>query len=301
MGSDHPSVSQSPGTVSPSARAAVIRILPPEREYRELLSGSVQIRTLVTHQGIRMVEFRLDGTPAQRTRRRPFRGPTRPGGPAAREQMLDVRGLRCRRKVGRRRKDNPRTGSIRPSGVRITTLRGEEMNGSPAVRVVADILMPRSATLERVDFYRSESLVATRDDFDSGTGTGTARRTQVRGADPGRIDTRFRAGKGQAGRRSASWKMPNSSRAPSTRMRSMVQLVQLQVLVVDGRGQSGPGPQARTISKFVKAAWELPIEALFTATDVPLVLGFAIDSSESMAAHLAPVEACGLRLPRNRP
>ena len=167
----------------------MIRILPPEREYRELLSGSVQIRTLVTHPGIRMVEFLLDGRPAQRTRRRPFKARLDLVDPP-REQTLDVRAYDAEgRLVGGERTILNRVDT--PLGVRITTLRGEEMNGSPAVRVVADILMPRSATLERVDFYRSESLVATRDDFDSGTGAGTARRTQGRRADPGRIAARF--------------------------------------------------------------------------------------------------------------
>ena len=64
-------------------------------------------------------------------------------------------------------------------------------------------------------------------------------------------------------------------------MRSDVQLVQLQVLVVDGRGD--PVPDLKPDDFEVREGGvELPVEALFTATDVPLVLGFAIDSSESM-------------------
>ena len=70
---EHPSAAPATGPVNPWARAAAIRILPPEREYRELLSGSVEIRTLVTHPAIRTVEFLLDGAPAQRKRKRPFK------------------------------------------------------------------------------------------------------------------------------------------------------------------------------------------------------------------------------------
>ena len=278
VGSDHPSVSQSPGTASPSARAAVIRILPPEREYRELLSGSVQIRTLVTHPGIRMVEFLLDGTPAQRTRRRPFKARLDLADPP-REQMLDVRAYDAEgRLVAGERTILNRVDT--PFGVRITTLRGEEMNGSPAVRVVADILMPRSATLERVDFYRSESLVATRDDFDSGTGAGTAGRTQVEALiqdvsthDFVRVRARLADGR----------ELEDAELLKGAEYQDEidVQLVQLQVLVVDGRGD--PVPDLKPDDFEVREGGvELPVEALFTATDVPLVLGFAIDSSESM-------------------
>lgn len=278
VGSDHPSVSQSPGTESPSARAAVIRILPPEREYRELLSGSVQIRTLVTHPGIRMVEFLLDGTPAQRTRRRPFKARLDLADPP-REQMLDVRAYDAEgRLVAGERTILNRVDT--PFGVRITTIRGEEINGSPAVRVVADILMPRSATLERVDFYRSESLVATRDDFDSGTGAGTAGRTQVEALiqdvsthDFVRVRARLADGR----------ELEDAELLEGAEYQDEidVQLVQLQVLVVDGRGD--PVPDLKPDDFEVREGGvELPVEALFTATDVPLVLGFAIDSSESM-------------------
>lgn len=278
VGSDHPSVSQSPGTASPSARAAVIRILPPEREYRELLSGSVQIRTLVTHPGIRMVEFLVDGTPAQRTRRRPFKARLDLADPP-REQTLDVRAYDAEgRLVAGERTILNRVDT--PFGVRITTIRGEEMNGSPAVRVVADILMPRSASLKRVDFYRSESLVATRDDFDSGTGAGTARRTQVEALirdvsthDFVRVRARLADGR----------ELEDAELLQGAEYQDEidVQLVQLQVLVVDGRGD--PVPDLKPDDFEVREGGvELPVEALFTATDVPLVLGFAIDSSESM-------------------
>lgn len=278
VGSDHPSVSQSPATASPSARAAVIRILPPEREYRELLSGSVQIRTLVTHPGIRTVEFLLNGTPAQRTRRRPFKARLDLADPP-REQTLDVRAYDAEgRLVGGERTILNRVDT--PFGVRIATVRGEETNGSPAVRVAADILRPRSATLERVDFYLSESLVATRDDFGSATGAGTAGRTRVEALiqdasthDFIRVRARLADGR----------ELEDAELLQGAEYQDEidVQLVQLQVLVVDGRGD--PVPDLKPDDFEVREGGvELPVEALFTANDVPLVLGFAIDSSESM-------------------
>ena len=278
VGSDHPSVSRSPGTVNPSARAAVIRILPPEREYRELLSGSVQIRTLVTHPGIRTVEFLLDGTPAQRTRRRPFNARLDLADPP-REQTLDVRAYDAEgRLVGGERTILNRVDT--PFGVRIATVRGEETNGSPAVRVAADILRPRSATLERVDFYLSESLVATRDDFGSATGAGTAGRTRVEALiqdastrDFVRVRARLTDGR----------ELEDAELLQGAEYQDEidVQLVQLQVLVVDDRGNPVPDLEPDDF-EVREGGVELPVEALFTATDVPLVLGFAIDSSESM-------------------
>ena len=278
VGSDHPSVSRSPGTMNPSARAAVIRILPPEREYRELLSGSVQIRTLVTHPDIRTVEFLLDGAPAQRTRRRPFKVRLDLADPP-REQTLDVRAYDGEgRLVGGERTILNRVDT--PFGVRIATVRGEETNGSPAVRVAADILRPRSATLERVDFYLSESLVATRDDFGSATGAGTAGRTRVEALiqhastrDFVRVRARLTDGR----------ELEDAELLQGAEYQDEidVQLVQLQVLVVDGRGNPVPDLEPDDF-EVREDGVELPVEALFTATDVPLVLGFAIDSSESM-------------------
>ena len=278
VGSDHPSVSRSPGTANPSARAAVIRILPPEREYRELLSGSVQIRTLVTHPGIRTVEFLLDGAPAQRTRRRPFKARLDLADPP-REQTLDVRAYDAEgRLAGGERTILNRVDT--PFGVRIATVRGEETNGSPAVRVAADILRPRSATLERVDFYLSESLVATRDDFGSATGAGTAGRTRVEALiqdastrDFVRVRARLTDGR----------ELEDAELLQGAEYQDEidVQLVQLQVLVVDGRGNPVPDLEPDDF-EVREDGVELPVEALFTATDVPLVLGFAIDSSESM-------------------
>lgn len=276
VGSDHPSVSRSPGTVNPSARAAVIRILPPEREYRELLSGSVQIRTLVTHPGIRTVEFLLDGTPAQRTRRRPFNARLDLADPP-REQTLDVRAYDAEgRLVGGERTILNRVDT--PFGVRIATVRGEETNGSPAVRVAADILRPRSATLERVDFYLSESLVATRDGFGSGAGTAGRTRVEVLIEDVSTRDfVRVRA------RLADGRELEDAELLQGAEYQDEidVQLVQLQVLVVDDRGNPVPDLEPDDF-EVREGGVELPVEAIFTATDVPLVLGFAIDSSESM-------------------
>ena len=65
-----------------SARPATIRILPPEKGYRELLSGRVQIQTLTIDPQIAVVEFLLDGKEAARAR---------PGRPSRRGSSSPIR------------------------------------------------------------------------------------------------------------------------------------------------------------------------------------------------------------------
>ena len=278
VGDEHPSAAPATGPVNPWARAAAIRILPPEREYRELLSGSVEIRTLVTHPAIRTVEFLLDGTPAQRKRKRPFKARLDLADPP-REQTLEVRAYDAEgRLAGGDRIILNRVDT--PFGVRITALRGEEVDGSPAVRVAADVLLPRAAALQRVDFYRSENLAATRDDFGSGTGAAAAGAIPVEALiknvsaeDFVRVRARLADGR----------ELEDAELLQGSDYQDEidVQLVQLQLLVVDERGNpvSGLKPDDFEIRE---GGVRLPVEALYTATDVPLVLGLAIDSSESM-------------------
>jgi VWFA-related protein len=277
-GSEHPSAAPTVGTASSAAPASVIRILPPEREYRELLSGSVEVRTLVTHPAIRTVEFLLDGTPRQRKRRRPFKARVVLADPP-REQTLEVRAFDAEGRFAAT--DRITLNRIdTPFGVRITALRGEEAKASPAVRVAAYVSVPRSATLQKVDFYRGENLVATLDDFGPGNGTGDADQVpvealieKVSASDFIRVTARLANGRE---REDAAL-----IQGADYQDEIDVQLVQLQVLVVDERGNPVSGLR-RDDFEIRENGARLAVEALHTATDVPLVLGFAIDSSESM-------------------
>ncbi len=277
VGDEHPAA-RAAGIANPSARAAVIRILPPGREYRELLSGRVEIRTLVTHPGIRTVEFLLDGTPAQRKRRRPFRARLDLADPP-REQTLEVRAYDAEGRLAAG--DRMILNRIEtPFGVRITALRGEEVDGEPAVRVAADVSLPRAAVLESVDFYRSEDLLVGRGDFHSGPNAGATRAISVEAlvrnvsaSDFVRVRARLADGR--------ELEDAQLLQGADYQDEIDVQLVQLQVLVVDDRGS----PVSRLEPddfEIREGGARLSVEALYTATDVPLALGFALDSSESM-------------------
>lgn len=278
VGDEHPSAAPATRMKNSPARAALIRILPPEREYRELLSGSVEIRTLVTHPGVRSVEFLIDGTPAQRKRRRPFKARLDLADPP-REQTIEVRAYDAEGRVAAG--DAIVLNRIEtPFEIRITTLRGEQVDGDSAVRVAADVSLPRAADLQRVDFYRSEDLVAARDDFDSGSNAHVARTISVEALvrnvsanDFVRVRARLADGR----------ELEDAQLLQGSDYQDEidVQLVQVQLLVVDERGSpvSNLKPDDFEIRE---GGMRLPIEALFTATDIPLTLGLAIDSSESM-------------------
>jgi len=280
VGDEHPSTATATATgpLNPWARAAAIRILPPEREYRELLSGSVEIRTLVTHPAIRRVEFLLDGTPVQRKRRRPFKTRLELEDPP-REQMLEVRAYDAEGRLAAG--DAIVLNRIEtPFGLRITAVRGVEVDGKPAVRVAADVSLPRDAVLESVDFYRSEDLVVGRGDFDSGTNGGAVRSISVdalvrdvSASDFVRVGARLADGR--------ELEDAQLLQGADYQDEIDVQLVQLQVLVVDDSGSPVSRLQPDDF-EIREGGARMPVEALYTATDVPLALGFALDSSESM-------------------
>ena len=141
--------------------------------------------------------------------------------------------------------------------------------------------LPRSATLERVEFYRSEHLVAATTHLRRRRGArGVARTIRVQAliAD-GRPDDFIRVvAKLADGREREDAELLQGADYQSE---IDVQLVQFQVLVTDRDGNpvSGLSPEDFEIRQNGR---ERPAVALHTAYDVPLVLGLAIDSSDSM-------------------
>lgn len=69
-----------------------IRIIPPDREHRERLSGRVEVQTLIIHPSITAVEFSLDARRMQRVTEKPFTTYIELAHPP-REQELEVRGF----------------------------------------------------------------------------------------------------------------------------------------------------------------------------------------------------------------
>ena len=261
-----------------SARPATIRILPPERGYRELLTGRIQIQTLTIDPQIAVVEFLLDGEPAARDTTPPFEARIELADPP-REQTIEVRATSARGayagsdKIVLNRLDPP-------FAVRIARIAPVEIQGEPAVRVEAGIAVPRSETLERVEFYRTERLVAAYDDFEGEAGPSgvwnVGADVPASGASPQDF-VRVVARLGD-GRELEDVQLLQGAEFSDE---IDVQLVQLQVLVVDRRGQpvGGLGPEDFEVREGGKPR---QVEQLYLSNDVPLSLGLAIDSSGSM-------------------
>lgn len=255
-----------------------IRIVPPARRYGEMLSGRIEIQTLIIDPRILEVEFLLDGRPLRRVRSRPFRTRIRLAAPP-REQILAVRAYgQGEAYLG---SDEFVLNQLnRPFGVRIAEMIGVEAGDDDAIRVAVSVSLPRAATLDRVEFYRSDSLVEAAHSFGEEGAPGAARTIPVEAviqSGPSNDFIRVVA-KLSDGREREDAQLLQESEHQSE---IDIQLAQFQVLVTDGDGNpvSGLSPEDFEIREDGR---KLPTVALHTSVDVPLVLGLAIDSSDSM-------------------
>ncbi|MXX63163.1 MAG: VWA domain-containing protein [Holophagales bacterium] len=261
-----------------SARPATIRILPPERGYRELLTGRIVIQTLTIDPQIAVVEFLLDGEPAARVTTPPFEARIRLADPP-REQTIEVRATSAR---------GAHAGTDRivlnrldpPFAVRIAGITAGDTGGQAIVRVEAGISVPRAETLERVEFYRTERLVASFDDFEGEAGPSGVRSVAadvpISGVTPQdfvRVVARLGDGR----------ELEDVELLQGARFQAEidVQLVQLQVLVVDRSGNP-VGDLTPEDFEVRENGQRRQVENLYVSNDIPLSLGLAIDSSGSM-------------------
>lgn len=257
---------------------AAIRLVPPQRGRSELLGGKVEVQTLIIDPLIVAVEFFVDGRLAGRTRKPPFSTRLQLAVPP-REQTLEVRAWNTMGVfAGSDRMTLNQTNT--PFGVRITRIRGNPTDSFDSARVEAAISVPRTATLQRVDFHRGQERVRTVRDFGDQAAAGLARTVIVEAEmEYGPADGFVRVTATLADGRS----MEDAEILQGADYRSEidVQLVQLQLLVTDRKGNpvSGLAPDDFEIRE---GGRRYRPEALLSARDVPLVLGLAIDSSDSM-------------------
>ena len=261
-----------------SARPATIRILPPERGYRELLTGRILIQTLTIDPQIAVVEFLLDGEQVARVTTPPFEARIRLGDPP-REQTIEVRATSAR---------GAHAGTDRivlnrldpPFAVRIAGITPGQLDGQPVVQVEAGISVPRSETLDRVEFYRTDRLVASFDDFEGEAGPSGVRTVAadlptsgVTPQDFVRVTARLTGGR----------ELEDVELLQGAQFSSEidVQLVQLQVLVVDRNGNP-VGDLKPEDFEVRENGQRRQVETLYISNNIPLSLGLAIDSSGSM-------------------
>ncbi len=263
--------------ISRFARPAAIRIVPPRRGHHELLTGRVEVETLIVDRAIGSVEFFLDGRRRRRVRKPPFRTYLNLAQPP-REQTLEVRAHSVRGAfVGR---DRIVLNHVDPPfGVRITTVTPQEPAGSTSL-VAATVAVPRGAVLLRVDFYRNEQLVETVNDLAQYGAAGGFRRVSaslpahdLSPQDYVRVTASLADGR----------ELEDAQLLEGVTFKGEidVQLVHLQVLVVDAQG----APVGRlTAADFLitEDGERKAVEEVQQAGEVPLLLGMAIDSSASM-------------------
>lgn len=259
------------------ARPAAIRIVPPRRGHQELLTGRVEVETLIVDRTIGSVEFFLDGRRRGRVRKPPFRTHLNLAQPP-REQTLEVRAYSIRGAfVGEDRIVLNRVDP--PFGVRIGAVTPQEPGGS-TTQVATTVAVPRGAILERVDFYRNEQLVETVDNLPQYGATGGFR--TVRGNLPAhdlspqdyvRVTASLADGR----------ELEDAQLLEGVTFKGEidVQLIHLQVLVVNADGTPVGGLTAADF-RIVEDGEQKAVEEVQQAGEVPLLLGMAIDSSASM-------------------
>ena len=159
-------------------------------------------------------------------------------------------------------------------------IRLAQASGHTTIRVEAAASVPRSATLERVNFYLGQHLVEAVRDFREETAQGAPRTIAVEAVmesvpadDFVRVVARL-----ADGREREDAELLQSA---DYRGEIDVQLVQLQVQVTDRNGN--PASNLKPDDFEVRENGERrPVEDLHRARDVALVLGLAIDSSTSV-------------------
>ena len=266
------------GAAERHSQPAAIRIIPPSRGHRERIGGRVEIQTLIVDPSITTVGFFLDGRRTKRVTEKPYTTQVELADPP-REQTLEVRGYDAQGEY---------LGSDRiilnlldtAFAVRIMEIRRVQTSGYAAVRVEAAVSVPRSATLEQVEFYRGQHLVEAVRHFGEEAAPGAPRTVEVESLmesapadDFIRVVARLNDGR--------EWEDAELLQGADYRGEIDVQLVQLQVLVTDRKGN--PASNLKPDDFEVRENGESrPVEDLHRARDIPLVLGLAVDSSGSV-------------------
>ncbi len=276
-GAGPPAASSDDDHASRFARPATIRIVPPRRGQHELLTGSIEVETLIVDRTIGSVDFFLDGRRLGRVRKLPFRTRINLAEPP-REQTLEVRAYSVRGAfMGGDRLILNRIDP--PFGIRVGAITPSEPDGA-AVQVETRVAVPRGAVLERVDFYRNEELAWSVVNLPQHGATGGFRTVRGNLSTPDlspndyvRVTATLADGR----------VLEDAQLIEGVAFKGEidVQLIHLQVLVVDSSGAPVDGLSAADFL-IVEDGERKAVEDVRQAADVPLILGMAIDSSASM-------------------
>lgn len=254
----------SPAPAPPPAAARVVAVLPPRDRPA---TGRTRIQTLVTTELVARVDFYLDGEPAARDDRPPFTVTLELGQEPRPHEIRAVARDRSGTILGEHTLE-VNAASATPFTVAVTALR-PSAGAAAATDVEATVTVPPGESLERVEVYRNDELVARLDEapyrarVEGEAGPSDYVRVVAYLADgTAAEDVRFLAGD-VAGERVE------------------VNLVELFTVVTDQDGQPVEG-LGREDFEIEVSGRSRPVERFQLADEVPLTLALAVDTSESM-------------------
>lgn len=263
--------------LDPAAGSSLVRLIPPRGE-RSGLSGRKSFSTVTTSDVVRRVEFYLDGEQVFDDRRKPFQTTIDLGPEALPHTIRIVAYDRSDRWLG----EDELTINERQRRVGVGIAAVEAQPGG-RYAVEARVELTRGRALDRVEFYRNDRLAATltRPPFRTVL-PGPA----IPGADFARVAVHLDDGTMIEDVEFLSSDTPMAE--------TVVNLVEVYVVVNDEEGKPITTLEA---DDFVLRAGrrEIPIERFAVAEDVPLVLGLAVDSSQSMFALMPDTRRAAAR------
>ncbi len=263
--------------LDPAAGSSLVRLIPPRGE-RSGLSGRKSFSTVTTSDVVRRVEFYLDGEQVFDDRRKPFQTTIDLGPEALPHTIRIVAYDRSDRWLG----EDELTINERQRRVGVGIAAVEAQPGG-RYAVEAQVELTRGRALDRVEFYRNDRLAATltRPPFRTVL-PGPA----IPGADFARVAVHLDDGTMIEDVEFLSSDTPMAE--------TVVNLVEVYVVVNDEEGKPITTLEA---DDFVLRAGrrEIPIERFAVAEDVPLVLGLAVDSSQSMWALMPDTRRAAAR------
>lgn len=259
----------------------LIRLLPP-RGLRTGLTGRQVFDTVAISDAVRRVEFYLDGVLILNDTRRPFSARVDLGKELDEHVVRAVAYDRSDRPLG---DDRMPVNQVRSEGLVNFSTVVPGPNGS--FDVVARVDLDDDQRLDRIEFYRNERLAATLNRPPYGTRLpGPAQP----GADFARLAVHLEDGTVIEDVRFLS--------SNDLVEEALVNLVEVYAVVNDQEGQ--PITTLKREDFVLRAGRrEIPIERFAVAEDVPLVLGLAVDTSESMYTIMPDVRRAAAQFVAN--
>ncbi|TNF78277.1 MAG: VWA domain-containing protein [Acidobacteria bacterium] len=252
---------------SGDARDVVVRLLPPRKRP---VTGRTRFNTLISNPAVGRVDFYLDGEMVVSDDRPPFAATLDLGADPDAHAIRAVAYSRTDARMGEHSIIvNPERGSF---AVRITGIAG---------RVEAEVNIPPGESIDRVEFYRNETLVARLE--------APPWQAQLPGAEAGpsdyvRVAAFLKSGESMEDARLLS--------SPGIEERVEVNLVELNVVVTDRDDAPVRGLEPENFAVFFRGQPHA-VQRFALAEEIPLVLGLVIDTSESMITLMTDTKKAG--------